>query len=62
VRLELEGLARFHASQAEAEAIEAGLRAQPPKPVLAILSAGRDGKARLKGLFVDGRRIELRWF
>jgi hypothetical protein len=32
-----------------------------PRRVLAILSIGTDGRARLKGLQVDGRRLELSW-
>lgn len=59
------GVDRFHASEAEAERIEAVLRAQrPAEPVhaFAVMSAGRDGRARLKGLVVDGRRLDLGWW
>jgi len=58
------GVDRFHASQTEAEAIEAVLRALRPgdPPVaFAVISAGRDGRARLKAVIVEGRRIELGW-
>lgn len=58
------GLERFHASQKEAQAIEAALRtstAETPT-AFALVSVGRDGRARLKGLEVEGRRIMLDWF
>jgi uncharacterized membrane-anchored protein len=58
------GLDRFHASQKEAQAIEAALRsssaAEPT--AFALVSIGKDGRARLKGLEVEGRRITLDWF
>jgi hypothetical protein len=59
------GITRFHAGQAEAEAMERAMRARTPgEPArdFAILSVGRDGRARLKGVEVNGRRIELDWF
>ncbi len=58
------GIDRFHINQADAERIEGVLREQRPSEdarVWAIVSAGDDGKARLKGLVVDGERIELSW-
>ena len=58
------GIRRFHAGQREAEALEALLRdgAGGPPRAYALISVGRDGRARLKGLAVDGRRVELDWF
>lgn len=56
------GVRRFHADQAEAEAIEARLRRRGGAPALALISVGRDGRARLNGLLLDGRRVELDWF
>jgi hypothetical protein len=61
------GVSRFHADQAQAERIAAGLpvavpgKALPP-PAYAIVSVGADGRARLKGLQVAGRRLTLSWF
>jgi uncharacterized membrane-anchored protein len=57
------GIDRFHISQAEAQRIERILREQRVSEarVSAIVSIGRDGRARLKGLIVDNQRIELRW-
>ena len=55
---------RFYVSQAEAQRIEAALAAQrndASRRVLAIVSVGRDGVARLKGLVVDNERLELNW-
>lgn len=59
------GVERLHADQAQAEAIERTLRtrASEPEPAAyAVLSVGRDGRARLKGVIVNGRRIDLGWF
>lgn len=57
------GVDRLHADQAEAEALEAALRAGPERPqALAVVSVGRDGRARLKGVIVGGRRTDLDWF
>ena len=64
VRLDI-GLSRFHADQDEAQALERALRARrpgDPATAFALVSAGRDGRARLKGLLIDGRRVELSWF
>ena len=58
------GLDRFHASQKEARAIEAALRASSASEptAFALVSIGKDGRARLKGLEVEGRRVMLDWF
>lgn len=57
------GVDRLHADQAEAQALEAALRAGPERPdALAVISVGRDGRARLKGVVVGGRRTDLDWF
>lgn len=69
VRTDL-GVERFYAEQAEAEAIETALRGAPPWSVgaddppaaFAVISVGRDGRARLKGVIVEGRRIDLDFF
>jgi hypothetical protein len=63
VRLEL-GIDRFHINQRDALRIERVLREQRPGEetrAFAIVSVGRDGRARLKGLRVDGERFELNW-
>jgi hypothetical protein len=55
---------RFYANQGEAERIDRVLRAQQPGAearVYAIVSVGEDGRARLRGLLVDGERLELGW-
>jgi len=54
----------LHRREADAQRIERVLREQQPTEstrVFAIVSVGRDGHARLKGLLVDGERLELRW-
>jgi hypothetical protein len=56
------GIDRFYANQAEATRIS-GLVSPAPGAdstgeVAAIVSIGRDGRARLKGLLVQGRRVE----
>ncbi|MFI4976819.1 MAG: GDYXXLXY domain-containing protein [Caulobacterales bacterium] len=59
------GVDRFYVDQAEAERIDAILasrRAGVDSPVSAIVSIGRDGRARMKGLLVNGQRIELSLF
>lgn len=57
------GIDRLHADQTEAQALEAALRAGPDRPeALAVVSIGRDGRARLKGVVVGGRRTDLTWF
>jgi uncharacterized membrane-anchored protein len=57
------GVDRFYINQSDAERIDGILRGRDDEGrVSAIVSAGTDGRARLKGLVVDGERIELRWF
>jgi hypothetical protein len=63
VRLDL-GVDRFHINQRDALRIERLLREQRPDQqtrAFAIISVGRDGRARLRGLRVDGERLELSW-
>lgn len=63
VRLDV-GVDRFHVNQRDAVRIEQVLRAQRPdeeRRAFAIVSIGRDGRARLKGLRIDGERLELSW-
>ena len=56
------GVDRMHADQQEAQALETALRARPDRPeALAVISVGRDGRARLKGVIVGGRRTDLDW-
>lgn len=58
------GVDRFYINQTDAERIERVIRAQSPNKetrAYAILSIGRDGHARLKGLLVDNERFELNW-
>lgn len=58
------GVDRFHINQTAALRIERVLREQGPGEetrAFAIVSIGRDGQARLKGLMVDGERLELSW-
>ena len=58
------GVDRFHANQRDAVRIETVLRAQrsdQPTRAYAIVSIGRDGRARLKGLMIDGERLDLSW-
>jgi hypothetical protein len=55
---------RFHINQTEALRIEQVLRDQnvtEQTRAYAIVSIGRDGRARLKGLLIDGQRLELNW-
>jgi len=59
------GVDRIHLDQAGAEALEAELRRVRPggePPGYAVLSIGRDGRARVKGLIVGKRRVDLDWF
>lgn len=64
------GVERFHADQDEAEAIERALARGGGRPVedgrlpaaFAVISVGDDGRARLKGVIVEGRRIDLDFF
>ncbi len=56
------GIDRFHINQTDAERIDRLLRARDETArVFAIVSFGQDGHARLKGLMVDGERLELTW-
>ena len=57
------GIDRFYADQAQAEAIQRRIAAAPgPGAAFAVVSVGRDGKARLTGLIVGGTRTDLDWF
>ncbi|MCB1982925.1 MAG: hypothetical protein KDF63_13740 [Rhodoferax sp.] len=59
------GPERFHITQDDAERIDGVLREQrpgAPARAFAVMSIGADGRARLKGLIVDGRRFDLDWF
>lgn len=58
------GLDRAHFDQRQAEALELVLRAagEDAPPAYAVVSIGRDGRARLKGLVVGGQRADLDWF
>lgn len=59
------GVDRFHAEQSEAEAIDRALAARRPgEPVnaFAAVSVGADGRARLKGVVIDGKRTDLNWW
>ena len=58
------GVDQFHTDQRDAEAMEKALRATSEGPVAsrAVIAVGRDGKARMKGLIVGGRRADLSWF
>lgn len=63
VRLNL-GIDRFYVDQAGAQRIERVLREQGvgnEERAFAIVSVGRDGRARLKALVIDGRRLDLNW-
>jgi uncharacterized membrane-anchored protein len=58
------GINAFYIAQSEAQRIERVLSEQnvaEQARVYAIVSAGQDGRARLKGLMVDGERLELGW-
>ena len=58
------GVDRFHADQKQAEALDAALRGRKPNTpdqAFAVVSVGQDGKARLKGVIVGGRRADLTW-
>lgn len=63
VRLDL-GIDRFYINQPDAERIDRVLRetsGEDEATVFAIVNIGRDGRARLKGLSVNGEIIELNW-
>jgi hypothetical protein len=58
------GVDRFHINQADATRIESVLREQragEETRAFAILSVGRDGRARLRALRIDGERFDLSW-
>ncbi|MGD9968796.1 MAG: GDYXXLXY domain-containing protein [Hyphomonadaceae bacterium] len=58
------GVERFHINQADAVRIERVLREQIPGEetrAFAVLSVGRDGRARLRALLIDGERFDLNW-
>lgn len=60
---QLPGIERFYANQDQAERIDAMLRAPESEArVYAIVNIGRDGRARLKGLNVNGEVILLNFF
>ena len=58
------GVDRIHLEQDEAEALEKILQGRdgPAPPSWAVVSVGRDGEARLKGIIVGDRRVDLDWF
>ncbi len=58
------GVDRIHLDQGEAQRLETALRGRDgePPPSWAVLSVGQDGKARLKGVIVGDRRVDLSWF
>lgn len=58
------GVSQFHPDRQEAEAVDRLLRNSRADrgAVLALVSVGKDGRARLKGLAIGARRVELDWF
>lgn len=59
------GVDRFHADQQEAQAIDRVLARRRPgetAAAFAAVSVGQDGRARLKGIVIDGRRTDLTWW
>lgn len=63
IRLNI-GIDRFHASQADAERISALIRTwnnEARPPAYALVSIGRDGRARLKGVKIGAERFGLDW-
>lgn len=56
------GIERFHAAQKEAQALEALMRTSGDHAVFALVSVGKDGRARLAGIRVAGRETRLDWF
>lgn len=58
------GVDRIHLDQGEAQRLETALRGRDgePPPSWAVVSVGQDGKARLKGVIVGDRRVDLSWF
>lgn len=63
-RLDLDiGVRRFHADQAQSEGFDKALsnRKVGEATAWAVVSVGEDGKARLKGVIIGGRRADLNW-
>jgi hypothetical protein len=59
------GVDRFHADQDEAQAIDKALAQRRPgeaPSAFAVVSVGQDGRARLKGVIVGGKRTDLTWW
>jgi hypothetical protein len=59
------GVRRFHADQDEAERMDRVLRARRPEAAsqaFAVVSVGQDGRARLKGVILNGQRTDLSWW
>lgn len=58
------GVDRIHLDQDEARRLETALRGRDgePSPSWAVISVGEDGRARLKGVIVGDRRVDLTWF
>jgi len=58
------GVDRLHIDQRQAEAIQKTLQVGrgDTATARAAVSVGKDGKARLKGLIVGGKRFELDWY
>ncbi|WP_293679057.1 GDYXXLXY domain-containing protein [uncultured Phenylobacterium sp.] len=54
------GVDRLHIDQAQAEAMERDLLRRAEAH--AVFSVASDGTPRLKGLIVNGRRVDLDWF
>ena len=57
------GVERFHADQKQSEAFDKALsdRKVGDATAWAVVSVGEDGKARLKGVIIGGRRADLTW-
>src|SRR5690606_3949280 len=56
------GIDRIHLDQAQAVALETRLRARENVPAFAVFSIDSGGRARLKGLIVEGQRYDLTWW
>lgn len=56
------GVDRIHLDQAQAEALEKRLRDRDDVAAHAVFSIDGAGKARLKGLIVEGQRYDLDWW
>ncbi|WP_337188597.1 GDYXXLXY domain-containing protein [Phenylobacterium sp.] len=58
------GVDRIHLDQAQAQTLERRLqgREEAAARAFAVFSVDAGGKARLKGLVVDGRRYDLNWW